>query len=143
MFIFDFIVTLEISTTISDALASTPTMLQSIMFDFGSTNSIIDHTVKALTSLRTDMSWEKLQENVVKLRSQYGTEKEEQYMPRKKRFLDEYSLDDYQPNNKTNLQKVNVHYPMIDFLLMQIEERFVEETPKILKNMGTFCQEHL
>lgn len=82
---FNFVATLEICATVFDALAPTTTLLQGVIIDFGSANSIIGHTTRSLKALRSDdNSWKKLEENVTKLCLEYGIEKKEKCTSQKK-----------------------------------------------------------
>ena len=107
-------------------------------------NSIIGHTTKSLKSLRSDESWMKVQENVTKLCSELGIKRKEKRTRRKKRFFDEYGLDYHETASNTfQSLKIDVYYPMLDSLLMQIEERFEGGTLDVLKDMEIFTHENL
>ena len=105
--------------------------------------TVVSDTTAKLQFLRSEEEWNKMAGRITSFMEEHGIPQTQNRRSRKiKRFMDELSVDEA-PTDPIAKLRVDVYFPLLDSLTLQLQDRFPESSLNIVKQMTYFSHEGL
>lgn len=135
----DTVLIMFIAIEIFKILSPVTICLQSQNIYYGTIPTVVKTTTSKLDKLRTDEEWQAVLSKVAKFITDHGIQPiPPQRCQKRKRFMDELTIDEAPPFEKI---KVNVYLNILDSLRVQLQDRYPQNSLKVVMQMTYFSHE--